>query len=167
MAALALTLPSSSSSAGAGEAIAVRAVDGEGLAAALASERGKVVVLNFWATWCEPCREEFPDLVRFAREHDESVSLVTVSLDAPGEADRSVRAFLAEASAPGVTLIRCAGDPDAFINGVDPSWSGALPATFVYARDGRRVQGVHGSVTYDDLARMTSAAQADDPGHGR
>jgi len=132
----------------------VTAVDAAGLQAALASQKGKVVVLNFWATWCEPCREEFPDLVRFAKEQAARVSLVTVSLDDPAEADSSVRGFLDDMKAPGLRLIKAPGDPDAFINSVDPAWSGGLPATFVQRADGTRAHAVHDTVTYAKLAEI-------------
>ncbi len=133
----------------------VTAVDAAGLQSALASQKGKVVVLNFWATWCEPCREEFPDLVRFAGERPGSVALVTVSLDDPGMADGAVRRFLDEMRAPAPRLIKGPGDPDAFINSVDPSWSGALPATFIHRPDGSRAHAVHGSITYAKLAELS------------
>ncbi len=130
------------------------AVDAAGLQAALASQKGKVVVLNFWATWCVPCREEFPDLVRFAKEHSARVSLVTVSLDDPVEAATSVRKFLDDMKAPGLRLIKGPGDPDTFINSVDPAWSGGLPATFIQRADGTRAHAIHDTINYAKLAEL-------------
>jgi len=123
---------------------------------AVAAARGKVTILNFWATWCDPCREEFPDLVRFASENPGTVVLITVSLDDPGEAEARVRPFLKEMGFTGRALIKGAGDPDLFITRIDPKWSGGLPATFIHAPDGRRTQSVLASVNYERLKAMAA-----------
>lgn len=142
---------------------AVEAVDAAGLRRVLESERGKVVVLNFWATWCDPCREEFPDLARLAREERARLTLVSVSLDDTDLLEAQVRPFLARMGAPGRALIRGPGDPDAFINGVDPDWSGALPATFVHDRAGVRVHAVHGATSYAALRKLVEPLLATSP----
>ena len=60
----------------------------------IASLRGKVVIVDFWATWCEPCREELPVLNRLYREHrDEGLVVVGVSVDQTAD---NVRSFLRE-----------------------------------------------------------------------
>ena len=51
----------------------------------LADFRGKPVVLNIWATWCPPCRNEIPDLIEFARDHDGEAVVLSISVDEPGE----------------------------------------------------------------------------------
>jgi peroxiredoxin len=58
--------------------------DLQGREYALAAFRGKPVVLNVWATWCPPCRQEIPDLVAFAREHDGEVVVLSISVDETG-----------------------------------------------------------------------------------
>jgi cytochrome c biogenesis protein CcmG/thiol:disulfide interchange protein DsbE len=52
----------------------------------LSEHRGKVVALNFWATWCPPCREEIPDLIKLQKEMKEDVLFVGISLDTKEEA---------------------------------------------------------------------------------
>lgn len=117
----------------------VRAVDGPELIRALEAYRGKVVAVNLWATWCRPCVEEFPDLVKLYNSHKaRGLVVVAVSVDEP-ESLEKVREFLAKQRATFPAFIRKPGDMEAFINTVDPNWSGAVPATFLFDRKGKRV----------------------------
>jgi peroxiredoxin len=68
-------------------------VQDSGRAVALHDLRGKVVVLNFWATWCPPCVEEMPSLVAMQRQMGDKVTVLAVSLDDDEEAYRN---FLVE-----------------------------------------------------------------------
>jgi thiol-disulfide isomerase/thioredoxin len=63
----------------------------------LSDHRGKVVLLNFWATWCPPCRAEVPALARISREYTGRVEVVGVSLD---EGAREVRRFVTAYKVP-------------------------------------------------------------------
>jgi len=129
-------------------------IDLAGLQQRLKAEQGRVVVVNYWATWCEPCREEFPDLIAFQRRyHDRGVVFLSISLDSPEERDNQVKKFLAEQQPVFPVFIKTGqDDPDTFINAIDSEWTGALPATFIYGRRGRRAQSLFGPQTLDDLA---------------
>ncbi len=62
----------------------------------LAGQRGKVVLLNIWATWCHPCRDEIPELRAIhARYRDRGFELIGVSVDTDG-ADETIRTFMTE-----------------------------------------------------------------------
>jgi thiol-disulfide isomerase/thioredoxin len=63
--------------------------DLRGRSLALSSLRGRAVLLNFWATWCEPCREELPMLDGIARKYAENLSVIGVETGDPGDAVRS------------------------------------------------------------------------------
>lgn len=104
----------------------------------LAAHKGKIVVVDFWATWCAPCLEELPQLVQLQRRLGGKFQLVTISADEPEQEADAVK-LLAKFGVPPPAYIKRSGDDDAFIRSVDPAWSGALPALFVYDRQGRKV----------------------------
>ena len=133
---------------------AIVPLDADGYDRAIRALEGRVVVVNMWATWCEPCREEFPILVAFEREmRDRGVTLFTVSIDAPSILEDRVIPFLKAAGAMFPGYIKSPGGDDAFINRVDPAWSGALPATFVYDRQGKLTRSIFGTT---DRAQLDS-----------
>jgi thiol-disulfide isomerase/thioredoxin len=136
-------------------------LDAAGVGRTVAAHRGRPVVLTLWATWCEPCVKEFPELAALARERKD-VAFVSVSIDEP--ADRgTVETFVTERRPPFPVYMRAAGPDQAFIDGVDREWSGVVPATLVYDREGRRVALLQGEHTRADiekaLARTASAAR--------
>lgn len=97
----------------------------------------RAVLLNVWATWCVPCVEEFPDLVRLQREYGpRGLRLVLVSMDFGLEREERVREFLKRHGVDFESYLK-AGDDMEFIDQLEPRWSGALPATLLY--DGRGV----------------------------
>lgn len=110
----------------------------------IAEHRGKILLVDFWATWCAPCREEMPKLVALvgAQKHN-GLDLVTISCDEP-EQEPAAAQFLDRQGAPAPRYIRRAKSDDDFINAIDPKWSGALPALFLFDRKGKQVQSFIG-----------------------
>ncbi|HXQ25138.1 MAG TPA: TlpA disulfide reductase family protein [Candidatus Acidoferrales bacterium] len=103
----------------------------------VAGYRGKGVLVTFWATWCEPCRNEYPMIISLAKEYGpQGLAVVGVSLDEDADMNL-VRHFLAQ-SHPGFPNYRQKPgiDADAFYQGVNPEWRGAMPETVFYGRDG-------------------------------
>jgi thiol-disulfide isomerase/thioredoxin len=132
-------------------------LDAKGLAAAIAKEKGKVVVLNFWATWCVPCREEFPDLVRLEKAYRaRGVAVLGVSIDLPKDLPK-IEKFLAAARPDFPNYVkRAGGDDQDFIESVDPKWGGELPFTVVYGKDGKKARTLSGKQTYADFERAVT-----------
>jgi thiol-disulfide isomerase/thioredoxin len=134
----------------AGVPIEVTAAEAATILAAVKAPGARAVLVNIWATWCEPCREEMPDLVRFHRDHrDRGLRLIMVSADDP-EQKAEVARVLGSFGFEGRAFIKQGAD-DAFINALEPRWSGALPATILYDARGERRRFWPGLVTHGAL----------------
>lgn len=110
----------------------------------VAAHRGKILLVDFWATWCSPCRAEMPKLVAlFAAQKRRGLDLVTISCDEP-EQESAAAQFVERQGAPSPHYVRHATSDDDFINAIDPKWSGALPALFLFDRNGKQVKSFIG-----------------------
>ncbi len=127
--------------------------------------RARPLLVNFWATWCVPCREEFPDLVKVRRQYPaDRLDFVLVSLDDPTDIDKAVPDFLVEQKATALpSYLLHAADDSVAINMVDPEWSGELPATFVYDRAGHVVFKHKGRIKPAELRAALDAALKEKP----
>ena len=126
-------------------------VDAKGLSEAIAREKGKVVLVNFWATWCVPCREEFPDLSRLQKAYEgRGLRVIGVSTDFAKET-AAVEKFLAEQK-PSFPNYRktSGGDDQLFIDAVEKSWGGELPFSVLYGRDGKKARTLSGKHSFAD-----------------
>jgi thiol-disulfide isomerase/thioredoxin len=140
-------------------------VDAKALGEVVAREKGQVVVVNFWATWCVPCREEFPALSRLQKAlGPKGLRLVGVSTDTARDLP-AVERFL-DAQKPAFPNYRkkSGGDDQVFIDAVDRSWGGELPFSVLYGRDGRKVRVLSGKHSYADyekeIQRLLDAREA-------
>jgi thiol-disulfide isomerase/thioredoxin len=117
------------------------------------ARRERPLLVNFWATWCVPCREEFPDLVKIRERYaDERLDFVTVSLDDISDIGKAVPEFLREQRAAAIpAYLLHVADEGTAINFVDSTWQGELPATFLFDRDGHLVFKRKGRVKPADL----------------
>lgn len=112
--------------------------------------QARVVLVNVWATWCQPCLEEFPDLLRIEREYrGRGVKLILVSGDFDTEVPNVVK-FLSRQGVDFPTYIKAGSDME-FINTMNSEWSGALPATFVYDSGGHLARFWEGKASYAEL----------------
>jgi peroxiredoxin len=123
----------------------------------LASQRGKVVVLNLWATWCPPCVAEMPSLERLHRAlSPEGLSVVTVSTD---EDEASLREFVSQRALTIPVLM----DPGGRVAAGKYRTTG-YPETFLLDREGRILKHVVGPAEWDspemlaELRRLLEAA---------
>ena len=113
--------------------------------AELIKPQTKPLLINFWATWCVPCREEFPDLVKIDNEYKGKIDFITISLDFEEELNTGVPQFLKEMKADMPTYLLVTPDESAAIAMISKEWGGGLPLTVLFAPGGERVffhQGV-------------------------
>ena len=116
----------------------------------LTSSSDTVYVINFWATWCAPCRRELPEFERIHKSHlNDKVKVLLVSLDFPSQAEKQLSGFLAQNKITASVLLLNEPDANSWIDKVHPSWSGALPATLIFKKDHKLF--FEKELTYDDI----------------
>jgi thiol-disulfide isomerase/thioredoxin len=114
-------------------------IDVQGYQKLLQQYKGQPLLINFWATWCEPCRDEYPLLNELAKQYaPQGLKVVGVSLDQDGDLIL-MRRFLARYKPVFPNYRKKKGDEDAFSRAVLPGWNGSLPTSVFYAKDGTQI----------------------------
>ncbi len=130
----------------------VTGINETGVDSLIHNRHGKILVLNIWATWCVPCRKEFPSLIRLAREYqDKPVEVIGVSADYVDEIGSKVLPFLKEQQANFKVYVQNFADQNQFIDRINTDWAGALPVTVLYDTLGVRRVFLLGEQTYDEF----------------
>jgi thiol-disulfide isomerase/thioredoxin len=133
-------------------AIDVALIDADGFQVLLSQHRGKVLFINTWATWCVPCKEEFPDLVRLKDYYkDSDVVFIGISVDFPDEVESKVKPFLYSQKINFPNYVQNFKDPADLINLLNTSWRGAVPATFIYDKEGTQQAFLLGKHSFDEF----------------
>ncbi|MDP9146935.1 MAG: TlpA family protein disulfide reductase [Acidobacteriota bacterium] len=132
-------------------------IDAQGYQKLLDEYRGKPLLVTFWATWCEPCRDEYPMLNELAKQYaPQGLKVVGVNLNDDGDLIL-MRRFLTRYKPIFPNVRKKMGGESEFVQSVLPGWNGAIPASFFYARDGRQIGhllGENNRDTYDAAIRM-------------
>lgn len=134
--------------------IEVQKVDFDGLKKLLNrdAKNNHPLLVNFWATWCDPCRDEFPDLVKIDQDYrSKGLDFVAISLDDKEDIRTAVPEFLRQVKATMPVYLLDVSDPDSTIHFIDASWGGALPATFLYDSQGKVVFKNFGAIKPPEL----------------
>jgi thiol-disulfide isomerase/thioredoxin len=114
-------------------------IDAAGYQKILADNHGKPLLITFWATWCEPCRAEFPMLNELIKEYKpKGLKVIGINLDDDGDLILT-RRFIARYKPAFPSYRKRAGGEHAFAEAILPGWNGAIPASFFYAPDGHQI----------------------------
>ncbi len=133
----------------------VTPADVPALQKAIAAQRGQVVVVSFWATWCGPCVSELPALAALSRKYQgRGLTVLGVSMDTPRLLHSRVEPLLAQKGVTYPVYLARTPDPETLIRAFGGGWQGDLPQTFVYDRQGRLVQTLGQAHTLPELEAL-------------
>jgi thiol-disulfide isomerase/thioredoxin len=115
------------------------------------NREGRVLLINIWATWCVPCKEEFPDLIKISNKYGEQIELIGISIDYPDEVESKIIPFLNKLKPNFINYVNAEKDAERFINNLNPDWSGAIPATFFYDLEGKQFLFYEGKMSFKEI----------------
>jgi thiol-disulfide isomerase/thioredoxin len=116
------------------------------------NRNGKVLLINVWATWCIPCREEFPDLVKLAEKYQErNLEIIGISADYPDEIISKIQPFVKSQRVNFPIYVQNFDKQENFINYFNEDWRGALPATFIFDKSGIQQAFLLGKHSYKEF----------------
>ncbi|GGD26629.1 thiol:disulfide interchange protein [Hyunsoonleella pacifica] len=110
----------------------------------------KTYVINFWATWCGPCVKELPYFEKLNTEYKKNgVEVILVSLDFPHVYESKLKPFIKKKDLKSRVIVLNDDNENKWINEIDKSWSGSIPATIIYNKSARKF--FEKSFTYEEL----------------
>ena len=111
-----------------------------------------IYVLNFWATWCGPCVEELPSFEKLNDAYaDKKVKVVLISTDFKRNVEPKLKPFVKKKKLKSEVVFIDEPNPNNYINAVDSTWSGAIPATLIWSKQKNVSQFFEKKLTYEEL----------------
>lgn len=142
-------------SVSASETGSVIVVEAEDIKTIISGNAGKVVVLNFWATWCPPCIKEFPDIIKLYDEYEaRGLEVIAVSMNEPDELEE-VAEFLYKHNPP-FPIYRAASAEEEFYTEFEEKWWGEMPMTMIYDKAGNVANMHKKALTYEEFENEIS-----------
>lgn len=131
-------------------------VDFDGVKPLLNKSTDSLYVINFWATWCAPCVKEIPYFERLAEEFaDRKLKVILINLDFSNHYESRLLPFVEKNGVKSKIVMLDDPDSNRWINQVDPSWSGAIPATLIYNKSERKF--FEKEFTYEELKEAVNS----------
>ncbi len=117
----------------------------------IAHSKDSLMIINYWATWCKPCIEELPYFEKVHADYSsQKVKVILVNLDFNSKVESVTIPFITRKNLKSNLYHLEDTDPNEWINKVDPSWSGAIPATAMYI-NGKKVFFIEGEMKEQQL----------------
>lgn len=130
----------------------IKVLDKNSLNEIIKNRKGKILFINVWATWCVPCVEEFPDIVKLYDNYKtKDVQFFSLSVDLESDKDSLVIPFLKKQKAYFPVFIAAEKNSEDIINLLNKDWSGAVPATIIYDKTGKQQSFLLGKQDYETL----------------
>lgn len=124
----------------------------------MAQQKGKIVLVNLWATWCKPCVYELPSLEKLHQKYkDQDVKVIALSIEGKAVADTLVQPFWDKMNLTMDNYIISNDDPSTLINTFDRIWLGVVPTSYIFNRDGEKVETITGTLSYEDFEQKINA----------
>ena len=118
----------------------------------ISENKGNALVVNVWATWCVPCVEEMPALIKLTDSYaSENVKVIGISIDYPEEIQSKILPFIKKNKINFPIYVNDFKNDEALINYLNKEWSGAIPATFIYDKDGVQKEFLLGKHSFLDF----------------
>lgn len=110
----------------------IKAIKYSALNEIITSKTSQYKVINFWATWCKPCIKELPQFEALNKKHRENgLEVILVSFDFAEDLEKRLIPYVNKKNIKSKVLLLDETDYNSFIDKIDPSWSGAIPATLM------------------------------------
>ncbi len=135
----------------------VKVVKYEQLQEAIAAEKDKLLVVNFWATWCGPCLAELPHFMEVNRENkgDAGFKMILVSLDPVRQLEKVKQVIARRKLETEHYLLDDNARMNEWIPVFDAGWGGGIPATFIY-KNGKKAEFVERGLSKAELKNLIS-----------
>jgi len=109
----------------------------------------KVILVNFWATWCKPCLKEIPTILKIQKKYENFVEVILISMDSPKKKSRVLK-FLNSQNISFKSYLKTESD-EFFMNSMPDEWSGDLPYTMIYSKNGSAIALLEDEQTFESL----------------
>lgn len=134
--------------------LVVNSINKDELSSIINNRNGKALLINVWATWCIPCRKEFPDLVEVAKKYSSEIDLIAISVDYPKEIEKKVLPFLKNQKVTFPVFISDFKNDTELIEMLNLDWNGALPGSFIYNSKSEQIKFFEGKQSFESFSSI-------------
>lgn len=114
----------------------IKVLDYEAFQPYLQKQTDTTYIINFWATWCIPCVKELPEFEKINSDYkSEKFKMLLISLDFKSQIEKSLIPFINDKNLQAEVIVLSDPNSNVWINKINKSWSGAIPATIIYNKD--------------------------------